>query len=591
MATETMEAALGRRPFALLVRNVRIVNVFDGSILPGCIGIAGGRIALLGEEDSSLRAEREVDGRGRYALPGFVDSHMHLESSMLTPAHFARLALSCGTTSVAADPHEICNVLGVPGVAALAQACAGLPLRILLTAPSTVPSAPGLEGSGAEVGPEETERLLDLPGVCGLGEVMDFNGVADGGEHILSVAEAARRRGVFLDGHASVLTGRRLQVFRAAGIDSDHTVASAAKLREELALGFTVQVQECVLNAELVRAMDEAPVQDRICLVTDDVSLPRLMRRGHLNSVLARAVDLGLDPVRAIRYATVNPARRLRLYDVGGIAPGMAADLQLVDDLRAPRPSLVVCGGRIVWEEGRFTAELPRSPLSGALRGTVRLRPQTAADFAVTCPVREGFRGGTARVNLIAVDGATTRTRREQTELPLHAAGPGLAEAETGPYCKMAVCNRYGLDRRGLALLSGMDGVTGAAALTYGHDSHNLSVFGRNGGDMAAAANAVREAGGGLCAVRDGRVTTLVPLPLAGLLSEEEPEALLPRLEAFLEDCRRMGFRHENLLAFFTIMPLAVSPEIKCTDLGPVDASHRRLLPLIEEIKEISDGT
>ena len=388
------EAMLGRRPFDLVIRNVQIVNVFSASIVSGSIGIVNGHIAGVFGPEEAPEGRRTVDGGSAYALPGFVDSHMHLESSMLTPDHFARVALSCGTTTVCADPHEIANVLGIEGVRGLADACRDLPLRVLLTAPSTVPSAPGLEDSGFDVGPAEMEALLDIPGVAGLGEVMDFNAVAAGDERMLSVIEAAANHGVFLDGHVSALTGRRLQTFRAMGIDSDHTVPSAEKLREELALGFTVQVQECMLNREIVQAMNDAPVQDRICLVTDDVPLPRLMRQGHLNFVVERAIELGLDPIRAIRYATINPAVRLRLHRTGGIAPGMEADMQLVQDLRHPRPELVLRAGEIVRDHGSYLPHTAPYQIPDHLRGSVHLRPVTEADFAVTVPVRPGFHGG-----------------------------------------------------------------------------------------------------------------------------------------------------------------------------------------------------
>ena len=395
MLKDIAEAMLGRRPFDLVIRNVQIVNVFSASIVSGSIGIVNGHIAGVFGPEEALDSRRSIDGGNAYALPGFVDSHMHLESSMLTPEHFAQVALSCGTTTVCADPHEIANVLGIEGVRGLADACRSLPLRVLLTAPSTIPSAPGLEDSGFDVGPAEMEALLDIPGVAGLGEVMDFNAVAAGDERMLSVIEAAANHGVFLDGHVSALTGRRLQSFRAMGIDSDHTVPSAEKLREELALGFTVQVQECMLNREIVQAMNDAPVQDRICLVTDDVPLPRLMRQGHLNFVVERAIELGLDPIRAIRYATINPAVRLRLYHTGGIAPGMEADMQLVQDLRHPRPELVLRAGEIVWDHGSYLPHTAPYQIPDHLRGSVHLRPVTEADFAVKVPVRPGFSGGT----------------------------------------------------------------------------------------------------------------------------------------------------------------------------------------------------
>lgn len=586
MLTTVVQAVRGKVPFDLLIENVRIVNVYNSSIAPGCIGVVGEHIVYVGPLEPDLRGKRVIDGQGRYALPGFVDSHMHLESSMLTPAHFARVALGCGTTTVAADPHEIGNVMGLEGVRALAEACQGLPLRALIMAPSTIPSAPGFEDSGYAVGPEEVERLLDLPGVYGLGEVMDFNGVADGEAHILSVVESARRRHCILDGHASLLTGRRLQAFRAVGIDSDHTTNCADKLREELALGFTVQVQESMLSGEMVRAMNEAPVQDRICLVTDDVPLPRLMRDGHLNHVVEKAVALGLDPVRAVRFATVNAAQRLRLYDVGGIAPGMVADVQLVEDLRHPRPELVLCAGKPVVEGGRFLAQMPEEIPERLRDNSLWLDTVTEKDFQITLSVPAGFEGGSGVANLIGQDGASLRTKRVREPVRLEKAGEGLAVACTEPWLKMAVFNRYGKHQRGLGLVGGMDHVEGAVALTYGHDCHNLTVFGGNDRDMAAAANALRETGGGLCAVRDGQVCSLIPLPLAGLMCDTAPEELLERLEVFLGQCGEMGFRHANLLTFFTVMPLAVSPEIKCTDRGLLDVANKRFLPLVELERE-----
>ena len=581
-------AAAGREPADLVLKNATFVNVFSNELSNMDIAVTEGLIVGMG----SYHGREEVDCTGRIVLPGFLDAHIHLESSLVSPTEFVKAVLPHGTTTVVTDPHEIANVLGIEGVRGLADACRDLPLRVLLTAPSTVPSAPGLEDSGFDVGPAEMEDLLDIPGVAGLGEVMDFNAVAAGDERMLSVIEAAASRGVFLDGHVSALTGRRLQIFRAMGIDSDHTTPSAEKLREELALGFTVQVQECMLSREIVQAMNDAPVQDRICLVTDDVPLPRLMRQGHLNFVVERAIELGLDPIRAIRYATINPAVRLRLYRTGGIAPGMEADMQLVQDLRHPRPELVLRAGEIVWDHGSYLPRTALYQIPDHLRGSVHLRPVTGADFAVRVPVPSGFSGGTALVNLMGQDGTSIRTHWVRKALPLSAEEQGFARLETAPYLKMAVFNRYGRDQHGIGLLTGMDGVTGAAALTYGHDCHNLTVYGGNDADMALAANTLRDAQGGLCTAENGKVLTLIPLPLAGLMCDQSPEALLAQMEQFLADCRRMGFTHKNLLTFFTLMPLAVSPELKCTDRGLVDALHKRLLPLIEEIKEISsDGT
>ena len=586
MTRTAVEAIQGKVPFDILIKNVKLVNVFDSSIAPGCIGVVGERLAYVGKPLPGFRGRREVDGKDRYALPGFVDSHMHLESSMLAPAHFARVALSCGTTAVAADPHEIGNVMGLEGVRVLAEACEGLPLRVLIMAPSTIPSAPGFEGSGYDVGPEEMDRLLDLPGIWGLGEVMDFNGVADGEERILSVIERARRRHCLLDGHASLLTGARLQAFRATGIDSDHTTNSPEKLREELALGFTVQIQESMLSEGMVQAMNEAPAQDRICLVTDDVPLHRLMRDGHLNHVVEKAIELGLEPVRAVRFATINAAQRLRLFDVGGLAPGMTADVQLVEDLRHPRPVYLLRGGEILVEEGRFLPQVTVTIPEGLRKSTMDIAPVRDEDFQLRVAVPAGFSGGHGTANLIGQDGVGVRTRRVERPVRLAPEKDGWSALEEEGLLKMAVFNRYGKARRGLALVDGMDSVTGAVALTYGHDCHNLTVFGGNDRDMTVAANAVIAAGGGLCTAQGGQVRHQIPLPLAGIMCDLTPEELLERMEALLGHCREMGFRHQNLLTFLTVMPLAVSPEIKCTDMGLLDVAHKKFLPLVEGIKE-----
>ena len=462
---------------------------------------------------------------------------------------------------------------------------------MLLTAPSTIPSAPGLEDSGFDVGPAEMEALLDIPGVAGLGEVMDFNAVAAGDERMLSVIEAAANHGVFLDGHVSALTGRRLQTFRAMGIDSDHTVPSAEKLREELALGFTVQVQECMLNREIVQTMNDAPVQDRICLVTDDVPLPRLMRQGHLNFVVERAIELGLDPIRAIRYVTIN------------LPSGCGCITQAASPL-AWRRTFSWCGTCAI-QAGAGAPErgsgLGPRQLSAPHRSLsdpgppAGLRSSPSRDRGGFCRPGAGALRFFRRHRSGKPDGPGRHLHPHplvRKALPLSAEEQGFARLETAPYLKMAVFNRYGRDQHGIGLLTGVDGVTGAAALTYGHDCHNLTVYGGNGADMALAANTLRDAQGGLCTAENGKVLTLIPLPLAGLMCDQSPEALLAQMEQFLADCRRMGFTHKNLLTFFTLMPLAVSPELKCTDRGLVDALHKRLLPLIEEIKEISsDGT
>lgn len=576
---EQIDAAMGRIPFDLLIRDVRIVNSFTGSVLNGCVGIVGDRIAYAGPLENA-KGKQVFEGRGRYLLPGFVDAHMHLESSMLSPHHFAVKALSLGTTTVSADPHEVCNVLGIPGVRALKRCVAGLPFRVLMMAPSTVPSAPGLEGSGCEIGAEEAGEMLSDPDFSGLGEVMDFYGVAAGDPKMTAILEKARDKGCLVDGHASLLTGASLQAFRAAGIDSDHTVRTPEKLMETLSLGFCAQVQGSTLTEDMVRAMASAPAQENICLVTDDVSLPTLMEKGQMNGVFAKAVALGLDPIQAVRYTTLNPARRLRLYDVGAVVPGMKADLQVVSDLRAPRPDAVFFGGRqVIDEKGPLFSFAAPQQAHRALENAVRVpRVYTEKDFELRFP------GDSVIAHVIVPNGKTSRTAHDKRPLPVR---DGIVQ--TAGLTKMAVINRYGIDRCGMALLSGFPDFHGAAALTYGHDCHNLTVFGTRDADMALAVNTLADLGGGLCAVRDGQILCRVPLPLAGLMSRETPDEMYAHLRVFLQICQDMGFVHEDLMMFMTLMPLAVSPDLKCTDRGLVDVTRRERIPLLEKTERKSE--
>lgn len=586
MLQKIADTMLGKQEYDLVIQNVQIVNVYNDTIRKGEIGIVEGKIGEINYNENHLKGKKTIDGNNKYAIPGFIDSHMHLESSMLTPNHFAEIALSCGTTTVAADPHEIANVMGIKGVKSLVEACLDLPLNVYVFAPSTIPSLPGFESSGFDVTGKEMDEMLSLKGVIGLGEVMDFNAVSHGEKRMIDIIQAATNKGVLLDGHVASLTGKDLQVFRAMGIDSDHTLGTAEKLLEELSLGFTVQVQESKLNKELVKVMNDATVSNRICIVTDDVPLPRLMEHGHMNYVVERAIELGLDPVKAIRFATINGATRLRLYHTGAIAPGNDADIQLVDDLRHPKPEVVIKDGNIVYEDNKFKVEIPAYIIPEDLKGSVNVKTVTTDDFKITVPVSKGFKGGTAIINTMKQDGSSIYTKLVQKEVNISEEHDGKAVVETSTYLKMAVFNRYGTYKHSLGIIDGMSNVQGAIAITYGHDAHNLTVYGGNDEDMAVAANAVIQSNGGICAVRNQKVLSLIPLPMAGLLSDLSIEDLYQEMKQLLLHAEEMGFVHQNLLTFLTLMTLAVSPEVKLSDLGLIDVINKKFLPLVASIKE-----
>ena len=613
--------------FDLLIRDVQIVNVFSGNIQEGDIAVMGDTLVSIAKQPNDSQARLTVEGKHRYALPGFIDSHMHIESSMMTPAHFAETVLPFGTTTVCADPHEITNVCGMEGLRAFTESAMGLPLHVCMAAPSTIPSAPGRERSGYDVTADEMAEMLEIPGICGMGEMMDFNGVADGDERILGVIEAARNKGVYLDGHVSILSGKRLEAFRATGIDADHTYLDPKAAEEKLSLGFAIQVQRAFFSRELMEFLNQYPVQNRIMLVTDDVPFIRLVREGQLNANVRLAVSMGLDPLKAIRYATINAADRLRLYDRGGLVPGRKADLQLLDNLTDFTPEMVFSDGKLVAEKGKCLVRLEGKAYPAEMKSSVLVTELKPEDFAISAGKKNAGietpaagsasdaasrREGCVSVRVAVNDGRTPRTLQEIRQLPVKE---GFLDPEG--FITMAVIYRHGYrteetrnsgigegedrekrslpnEKRGqlkpgkevsLGLLDlperGAKSFHGAIATTYAHDSHNLVIYGSSREDMALAGNRLIALGGGLCAVQEGKILCEIPLPVAGLLSEERREVLEPLFSRFLQAVETIGLAHQDPMSFLTLMALAVSPALKVTDLGLLDTAAGEFVDLI----------
>ena len=563
---------MGSIPFDVTIKNVHLVNVFIEKIYTADIGIIDREIAFVGESSPHHTALEHIDGEGRYAVPGFIDSHMHIESSMMTPANFAAAVLPLGTTSVAADPHEIANVLGEQGVRLLCDRSQGLPLHVHVMAPSTVPSAPGFEQSGADIGAEEIGRMLQYPGVLGLGEVMDFLGVIAGDNKMMSIIDAAKKAGVLLDGHVPTLRGHQLQAFAASGIDCDHTMMDPAIVAEKLQYGMCVQIQVRFFTTELMAFLNQFPVQNRIMLVTDDVPISRLAAHGHVDALLRHAVALGLDPIKAVRYVTINAADRLRLYHRGAIAPGYAADLVLLDNLENFQASAVFSDGQLIARDGKMLHPIDAEPFPDSTRHTVKVNPVTPADFTIQAT------GPKAMANVIVQDGKTSRTKLGQVEL---AVSEGVLLQ--GELMKMAVFERHtGKGGRALGLIGNMDGFRGALATTYAHDCHNLVVYSANDTDAAIAANELIRTAGGVVAVLDGQILASIKLPIAGILCDEDKETIAARFAQVDRAAKEsLHLNHQETLTFLTLMPLAVSPEVKLTDKGLIDVMHKTFLPLL----------
>ena len=551
----------------LLIQHGRVVSVLTGETFAADVTVSGDTISGVLPPGTAGPARERLDATGLLVVPGFVDAHMHVESSFLTPATFAALAVPHGTTTVLADPHEIVNVAGSDGLRWLARAGARTPMTMLLGVPSCVPSLPGFETAGAELDAAAIAGLLDEPGVVALGEVMDYRAVVGGERRMRDVLRVARDRGVIIDGHCPGISGADLSAYLAAGIDSDHTKNPPPVALEKARLGMHLQIQEKGISPELISGLLALPLRPPFSLVTDDVAADALLTRGHLDHVARRAVEAGLPPLEALRAITTVPAARLRLHDRGSVTPGRRADLVLLEDLASFRPAIVIAGGAVVARDGA-PAWNPAPDDATGFRETVRLTPPRADDLAW----RPGLPDGSRRVLAIRVNPIDTSTAAETIAVEVR---DGTVHLPAGA-ALLAVLHRHGrTGDRAMAPVVGMALEEGAAATTYAHDSHNLVVLGTSGESMAAAARAVIDAGGGVAVARNGKVAALLPLPIAGIMSDAPADRVVAEAAAVRDALHDWGYRHANAFMSLATLTLPVSPALKLTDRGLVDVDRR----------------
>lgn len=566
-------AAAGETAFDLVIRNVRLVNVFTSEIYPAHIGVAAGLVAAVLPGDGPAPDGREVvDGQGRYAVPGLIDSHLHVESSMVLPPAFAAALVPRGILTIIADPHEIANVMGLAGIRLFVEAGRGLPLDCFWQVPSCVPATP-LETAGAAIGPEEVQELLGWPEMVALGEVMDFPAVIAQSGRTAAILARAVEAGTVIEGHAPNLTGRELAAYVAAGVNSDHTLVTPELALERLRAGVTLQLQYKSLSPEVLKTAEAAAKSLNLCLVTDDVLPDELVSTGHLDHIVRTAVARGLSPVEAIRAATLAPARRMRLYDRGAIAPGLVAHIVLTPSLEEFRAEQVFHRGRLVARDGQLVTPLPAFSVPQEALQTVRMAPPEPAAFAVPAPGRDGA----AQVRVMTLSRTTTYTTATVRTVP---AAEGRLLWEDAGLCLAAVFERHGRSgTRGYGLLD-QALEQGAVASTWAHDSHNLLVVGRSAGDMAVAARWVVEHGGGMAAVLNGTVLAAVHLPVGGIVSPRSVDEVAAEVRGFREALARLGLIHPNPFMALGALTLAVSPELKVTDKGLVDVHRGQVVDL-----------
>jgi adenine deaminase len=566
-----IRVALGREPGDLLLTGGGVVNVFTRRVQPANVVLADGWIAGVGPYD--WQARETVPLHGRAVLPGLIDSHVHLESTLLTPAELARLIVPHGTTATVSDSHEVGNVLGINGIELLLSLSEGLPFDLFFTASSCVPAA-RWEDAGAVLGPAEVRDLLARPRVLGLAEMMDFPAVLRGDPWALEKVRAALAAGRPADGHAPGMSGRDLMAYVAAGIRSDHESCTVEEARAKAGWGMLVQVREGSIAHNLdtlLPLLTAGELGDHWALVTDDVLPTDLRRHGHLDYLLRRVVAAGVPPARAVRHATLVPARHYGLSDRGAVAPGYRADLVVADDLKEFRPVLVIKDGRVVSRDGRFVADLPARTADVA--NTIHLPPLDESAFRLPL--------GSAACPVIRILPGQLVTRRETTGVARDAGGCWQFDPLRDVLLIASIERHRALGRVGLGLVSGF-GLERAGALgsSVAHDSHNLLIAGTNARDLLTCARALAETGGGFVVAADGAVKACLPLPLAGLLSLESADTVCGQLEEVERAAQALGCSVPCPFGVLSFLALSVIPELRITDQGLWDVVGQQFVGL-----------
>ncbi len=559
---ELLDVAAGRKKASLILRGGKVVDVYSGEILQADVVIHGDRIAALGE---GYEAEEVVDVSGKFVMPGFIEGHIHIESSMLSPRRFAEAVSRLGTTTVVADPHEIANVLGVEGIKFMIEDSENLPVDIFFMAPSCVP-ATNMETSGAVISVDELRALKDEPRILGLAEMMNFPGV------ILGLPDVIEKLKIFdlKDGHAPLLGGKELNAYIAAGIYSDHECESREEAVEKLRRGVQVMIREgtAARNLDALIGLVNDHNWAFFSLVSDDRHPGTILKEGHMNHLIARAVANGVSLVNSVRMATINTARYFRLHDRGGIAPGKLADIVVSDEL--PGIVHVIKNGRFVVKDGVEVQKI--TVPEGRVVGEVRVEPDIGK---LKVPAQSG------KLRVIVAHEGSLITDAMIVD-PEVRDGVVVSDLERD-ILKISVWERHkGTGNVGVGFVHGFGLKRGAIAGSVAHDSHNIISVGVSDEDIVAAVKHIAEMGGGFVVVADGNVIAELPLPIAGLMSDLSIHEVASKEEELKRAAVELGSKMENAFMTLSFMALPVIPHLKLTDKGLVDVDKFDFVSLFE---------
>jgi adenine deaminase len=558
--SEIIKAAHGEKTVDLLLTNAQVVDVFSGEIVSEAIAISNGVIVGFGQYE----AKKTVNLNGRYVAPGFIDSHVHIESAMTCVTEFARAVLVHGTTTVVADPHEIANVLGSSGIEYMLQSAEQQPINIYFTLPSCVP-ATDMETAGARLTAENLQPFLKNERIVALAEMMNYPGVIHRDPEVLAKISSARQQKKPIDGHGPGLTGKPLYAYISAGIQSDHECTTAQEAKEKLMAGMHIMIRQGTgaRNLQALLPVVNERTAKRMMWCTDDRHPHDLIAEGHIDSIVREAIRSGLDAVLAIQMATLNPAEYFGLHHLGAIAPGKQADLVVFEDLKNPVIEKVYCRGILLAEKEKIRSEI-RGPVTATVPRSMQIDLHRV-DF--TIPAEKNR----IRVIEIVPDQLITRQRIESIPVKNNR---GVSDPSRDLLKIMVVERHKGTGNIGKGYVRGFGLKRGALASSVAHDSHNIIVVGTSDTDMQIALEAVAKMGGGLAAVLDARIMASLALPIAGLMSSAPVRKVRDQLDHLIKVAQDLGTVLKDPFMTLSFLALPVIPELKLTDIGLIDVNR-----------------
>lgn len=594
-ATPVLAAvAGGRTPAETVIRGAKLVNVCTGEILEHTdVAIALGRIALVGDAGHCIGPEtRVIEARGQYIAPGFLDGHIHVESAMMGVGEYARTVIPHGTAGIYMDPHEICNVLGLEAVKCMEKDGARTPLKVMITTPSCVPAVPGFEDTGSYVGPEDVAGTMDWDSVVGLGEMMNFPGILNSDEKPHQIVGEALKAGKIITGHYSMPeTGPGLNAYIASGPRCCHESTREEDALAKMRLGMYAQFREGSAWHDLkqvAKSITRRKIDTRFaCLVSDDAHPATLLTRGHLDHIIRRALEEGIDAVTAIQMVTINCAQCFQMdHELGSIAPGKCADIVFLNNLEEIQVTRVMIDGEVVAENGKMTVEFEPYTYPDWVTGSIHIGGEITADtFRLEAPrLADGSvapDASGANVQVIQVFSGQVPDKAIEATLTVKDGLVG-SDIEQDILKTVVFERHHATGNKGFGFCKGFGIRCGAMASTVAHDAHNLLVVGTNDEDMALAANTLVESKGGMVIVSGGKVLGLVPLPIAGLMNDLPAEKMSELVEK-LEGCwDSIGCTMVSPFMTMALIPLACLPELRLTDRGLVDCRTFRFTPLFQ---------